>query len=583
LDASEPGASDETEGPTAPELKAAKAAVAALATAAKSFTLYPVGHVMARNQIDTLGQTLAAFFEHAAELVLEIGREGLTYRENLLYQPLPADDPLLPPLLRDGVLWIAFKKGVDENQLAFFLEVVNRYRVLMDEPEGDLVTELWQADLKQIHYDAIEEFWDVKPHFDFSQFSVGPEEPSKLEDEGGRNTVDAGRDSGETKVSDTARDRQTRAAIQIEQPTTRRDLMRLSEKEGELLNAQVAALETQDNTAAVRDILLFTLARQKDDAEFSAFLSVLHDLLFDLLFHRQVGHFHDLLRGVRLLQKNTATAWQRKAIQSFITQLSSKKAWEGHTQFFKELHDLSSAEQLRAQHLINLLDPSFITVLVPELNHIRGSALHQNLIAAAAKLAGRNIQPLEKCLSGSDEATLRQLVMVLGEMAGDRPEALLKRMGRHPAGAVRETAVRTFLAKSAPPVETIMHFIRDDHAGVRNTALDHISRAQDPKLEAALRDYIESDPSAEQDEDHLLRCYIALGKCGSQTSVTFLGETLLGRSAGSLLRFGANAHRQGAALALKHASGEKARQLLEKAGKSLFPAIRNAYRKAMTV
>jgi hypothetical protein len=128
-----------------------------------------------------------------------------------------------------------------------------------------------------------------------------------------------------------------------------------------------------------------------------------------------------------------------------------------------------------------------------------------------------------------------------------------------------------------------MHFIRDDHAGVRNTALDHISRAQDPKLEAALRDYIESDPSAEQDEDHLLRCYIALGKCGSQTSVTFLGETLLGRSAGSLLRFGANAHRQGAALALKHASGEKARQLLEKAGKSLFPAIRNAYRKAMTV
>jgi hypothetical protein len=582
LDASGRGASNETEGPTAPELKAAQAAVAALATASKSFTLYPAGHVMAKNQIDTLGQTLAAFFEHAAELNLEIGRDGLTYRENLLYQPLPADDPLLPPLLRDGVLWIAFKKGVDENQLAFFLEVVNRHRVLMDEPEGDLVTELWQADLKHIQYDAIEEFWDVKPHFDFSQFSVGPNELAKLEEEAGGPTADTGGDSGETKTSDEARDRQTRAAIQIEQPTTRRELMRLSKKENELLNAQVAALETQDNTATVRDILLFTLAQQKDDAEFSAFLRVLHDLLFDLLSNGQAGHFHDLLRGVRLLQKNTTTAWQRTALQAFVTQLSSKKAWEGHTQFFKELHDLSSAEQLRVQHMINLLDPSFVTVLLPELNHIRGSALHQNLIAAAAKLAGRNIQALEKCLSGSDEATLRQMVMVLGEMAGDRPEALLKRMGRHPTGAVRETAVRTLLAKSATPVDTIMNFLGDDHAGVRNTALDHISRAQDPKLETALRNYIKSDPSAEQDEDHLLRCYKALGKCGSQASVTFLGEILLSRSAGGLLRFGANAHRHGAALALKHAPGKHARQLLEKAGKSLFPAIRSAFRKAMT-
>jgi hypothetical protein len=131
-------------------------------------------------------------------------------------------------------------------------------------------------------------------------------------------------------------------------------------------------------------------------------------------------------------------------------------------------------------------------------------------------------------------------------------------------------------------VDTIMTFLGDDHAGVRNTALDHISRAQDPKLETALRNYIESDPSAEQDEDHLLRCYKALGKCGSQASVTFLGEILLSRSAGGLLRFGANAHRHGAALALKHAPGKHARQLLEKAGKSLFPAIRSAFRKAMT-
>lgn len=581
-DAPQSGPPTKAEGPSATEIKVAKDAVAALATAAKSFTLYPAGHVMAQNQIDTLEKTLAAFFEHADELVLNIDREGLSYRETLLYKPMPTDDPLLPPLLRDGFLWIAFKRGVDAQQLAFLLEVVNRYRVLQDEPEGDLVTELWQADLKQIRYDAIEEFWDVKPHFDFSQFSVEPEEPADNQEDAQGETVDAGDTSETAANADKAQNRQARATIRIEQPTTRRELMRLSPKERQRLDTEIAALESQDNTATVRDILLFTLAQQKSEAEFNTFLDVLHDLLFDHLFHQQAGNFHDLLRGIRLLQKNTTITWQRKAIQGFIRRISSPDAWQGQLQFFRELHDNASAEQLRTQHFINLLDSSFIAVLAPELNHIRGSALRQNLINAAAKLAGRNIQPLEKSLHGSDEATLRQMVMILGEMTGDRPQSLLKRMGRHPAGTVRETAIRTLLAKSPPPADTIMDFLSDDHAGVRNIALDHIGRTQDPGLETALRDYIENDPGAERDEDHLLRCYLALGRCGSQASVTFLGEILLSRTAGDLLRFGGNTHRQGAALALKRIPGEQARQLLEKAGKSLFPTIRKAYRKAMT-
>jgi hypothetical protein len=576
-----------SEAPSAIELKAAQEAVAALATAAKNFALYPAGHVMADKQIDTLLQSLAAFFEHGSELALVIGRDGMTYRDNLLYESLPVDDPLIPPLLRDGFLWIAFRKGVDPDQLGFFLEVLNRYRILVDEPEGDLVTELWQADLRHIGYDAIEEFWEVKPQFDFSHFQVEPlSQEAETDDTSLTGDAEGEAPSASQSPGDTAASQDggstSRAAIQIEQPTTRRVLMHLSEKEKADLKSQVENLDTQDNTAIVRDILLFTLAEQEDEGEFRQFLDLLQDLLFDLLYHRQPGHFHDLLRGLRVLQKKTRHPWQRHAVGEFIRRLSSETVWEGQSQFFRDLHTLSSSEQMQTAGFVNLLAPSFVAVLAQELGQVRGSALHQNLVAAAAKLASRDIHALERCISGSGEVALRQMVLILGEMAGERARGLLKRMSRHPAGAVRETAVKTLLVKSDLSVETLLHFLSDSHLGVRSAILEYIGRTRDAEIETALCEYIKNDPSAVQDEDHLISCYNALGKCGGRSTVTFLGETLLNRSAGGLLQFGGNVHRVGAAQALRHCPGAEAAALLEKAAKSLFPAIRGAYRKAIT-
>jgi HEAT repeat protein len=312
-------------------------------------------------------------------------------------------------------------------------------------------------------------------------------------------------------------------------------------------------------------------------------MNVIKDLLLDLLHHRQVAHFHDLLQGIRLLQKRANIAWQRKALGTFIVELSGKAIWKGQTQIFRELHTLSSADQLCIIRAIQMLAPPFVNVLASELSHIRGSALHQNLIVAAAKLAGRHIQSLEACIVGSDEASLRQIVMILGELPGERAQALLQRMGRHPAGGVREIAVKTLMAKTHLPMEALMQYLRDSHPGVRTTVLDHIGRTRDPNAEAALRDHIQNDPHLEEDQEHLLACYQALGKCGSQASIPFLETTLLHRSAGDLLRFGGDARRLGAAIALRHCRGERAEQILKKAAKSLFPTIRNASRKALAI
>jgi hypothetical protein len=358
-------------------------------------------------------------------------------------------------------------------------------------------------------------------------------------------------------------------------------MMRLTAKEKESLKTQIEDLETRDNTAKARETLLFTLSQQKDAPEFEAFLGLLHDLLFDLLVHRQLIPFQNLLQGIRHLEKKNRFTWQRELIRSSFLKLSSVDAWQGHIQVFTELHCLPAAEQQAAIQTIDLLDPAFLLVLVPELDHIRGSALHHKLVVATARLAARNIQALEQCLSGADEGTLRQIAMVLGEMRCERSRELLQRLGRHPSGPIRNTALKTLLALSTPSSQMLIHFLSDQHAGVRQTVLDHIGRSQDPDMEGALRGYIQQNPRVEEDEVHLIGCYRALGRCARKTSLPFLEKVLLRCSAGDLLRFGGNAHRIGAALALKHCRDEQAGRILTKAKKSLVPAIRSSYRKAM--
>ena len=86
---------------------------------------------------------------------------------------------------------------------------------------------------------------------------------------------------------------------------------------------------------------------------------------------------------------------------------------------------------------------------------------------------------------------------------------------------------------------------------------------------------------AEMDPAHILDCYEALGRCGSNNSIPYLSMILLGQGWNRFIGVGKLIHREGAAIALALLDTWEAKDILLAASKSRFQVIRKAFQSAM--
>ena len=109
----------------AAEIQAARKVFAALATAIKNYSLYPPDHIFFKKNLLQLLSCLKGFFAHQRVLRLEVNRAGLFYKETCMYSAARDEDPVVTPLFRDGILWVEMLSGVNVEELARLLELLN--------------------------------------------------------------------------------------------------------------------------------------------------------------------------------------------------------------------------------------------------------------------------------------------------------------------------------------------------------------------------------------------------------------------------------------------------------------------------
>jgi hypothetical protein len=127
-------------------------------------------------------------------------------------------------------------------------------------------------------------------------------------------------------------------------------------------------------------------------------------------------------------------------------------------------------------------------------------------------------------------------------------------------------------------MQKIFEFIEDPDASIRRLILAHMSQSRNEVAEDLLMQYIQSKKFSAAQIEHLMECFVALGKCGSLRSLPFLSKTLLHRK--WMSGFKKSPYRDGAAAALVALKIPEARQLIEAAGRSFYPGLRGIARKA---
>ena len=547
--------SDSTKpAPKEEEWQAVEKVLTSLQLARKNYSLYPENHVNCERALEQFWLQLDKYLRVYGNLRFDLAKDKLLFQGEVILSEPPEEGTLPFTLFRDGIQWLELQQGIDSDEVEQFLRLLNRYRILTDEPEGDLVTALWEARFPHIQYYVAEMFWGTEPEFDLTSSPGGGEDAEVLEEE----EKEASRSECFPPIDPAA------LRITPEEEAELREMVRLEEK--------------RDPVSEYLDILLDSLLELREKESFVPILESLEEVFHDSLARKNFETAQKILKSLHYVRKGCAseTTWALPLIDNFFLTASSAKSLRPLQTAWL---DMDAEEIGQIKQILVLLQPEAIQTLGVMLLETSSLLLQRMLLEVIVVLAHRDLSPLEAMLGRPEEELVQKLVYVLGRINGERSTQLLGKMVRHPSSRVRYEAVKPLLKRGNIDIKGLFHLIEDENDAVRRLILHHMAQDRNKVAENLLLEYLEQGKQKRSDDEHVIACFRTLGRCGSPDSIPFLKKMLLGR--GWLPSFRKLSYRQGAAFALQSMGTMEAQEVLERASKSLFPGARAMARKIM--
>jgi len=541
------------------ELKAAENVLAKLVLAMKQANLYPPDHSISREAVQEAARAMRDFAKRYGELILEVRRDGFSYKEHPLSSGTGSKE-VAYRCHRDGIEWLVFLPGIEDGELLTFVESVNAHQIIGDEEEGDIVTSLWEAELKSIRYHTDPAVWRNEPLLDLSRFRVHRSEKQQ---------------EGKPEA-----DRETDEARSILDSSTDRQLWQLTREEVELTRRMVEDEENRDHTQDIFDVFLILLQQQRTREEVSTALGIVRECFEKALsrgLFRQTSRF---LGRFRILREDYAQqgSWALSHVDDFLNMISGSRVLGSLKAPLRQSGpgDLEQLEGLR-QTLIRL-QPESVEALFTLLPETGSREVQEAIRDAVRELAESDPWPLCRLARYAEPEVALEAVAILGGVARERVPPVLREAAKSGDARIRRAAVRGLIRQRALKPREFLPFLGGPDEEVRNMVFHFLSSERSEEAEEAILEYIRRGGFRRRNAEFLLSLYRVLGLCGTRRSEEFLREWLL---SGALSFGGVRAvHRRGAATALHLLATARAREVLREAGESIRPGVRRAARRA---
>lgn len=531
-----------------------------LLLAGKNLSLYPEGHSISLNSISQFHTRLEAYIRQNGDVRIEIERDRVVCQGETVQKGPPEEGTLPFTLFRDGIRWLEFTEGVTGEETRDVLSIVNRYSILTTEPEGDIVTAFWEARFVHVQYEAADFF-----------SGLAQDQLDSLSQAETRPPVSSARPSG-TQTDDVRTEEKPPAMPGG--PAIDPAALTLNQREQTQLQDMIFREETASSTAHL-NMLLDSLLQYQEEKDFSITLDVLSEEFAGSFVRHDFEAALIILDGLRTIMESgrIRARWAGPLIEALITKISAAA-------YLKPLEDIWSdisvhqAETFR--QIFKHLHPRAVNTLARLLVARQPAQLEQMLEDAIISLVRRDTGCLEELIRHSDERIAARFVPVLFRLDGDASAKYLIKLARHPSEPVRRMAVKAIAHARGDQTTTLFEFIDDPDVSVRRVVLKHLSQSRNETAEDLLLQYLQNRKINSLQTEHIMECFGTLGKCGSLRSVPFLRKTLLGRKWLAGLR--KSAYREGAVLALVALRIPEAREVIETAGRSIFPGLRRTVR-----
>ncbi|MDR2861450.1 MAG: hypothetical protein LBV07_02725 [Syntrophobacterales bacterium] len=618
---------------------AVKTGMVAFSMVVKNHALYPETNTLCQNSLLKFKEWLDNFLLHQDSLQLFVEKDCLLFQQEIVLQDKPGEQTMAQPFFRDGVQWFEFLYGITIEELRMFIILLNRFRILREEAEDDLVTALWEANFLYIQYKTANEFWEIEPFIDFG--NVNPnyssaKEPHKtgempfyqsetfgfmsgipgyrrLSQDGDQTDATSGfsMESKSTpesphggyaspfpgsgyEVSPDQHDEASHAkkkfsflssdlddAIFMQRNDKR--FWKLSKSENALIQDMIFEEEHRNTTHDCLDVLFILLTSHNNKAIGSAVLNFLLDEMQYALSQEDFIYIHHFLVRLNHLSKSPdpSKPWLVPFILDFQKKIASPSVLEALNDTWTHINTLTDATIDELRQILLLMTPEVVHALARTLMQTENPRIESMLIEIIAIQVCRSSADMSDAIRRLKSPLLRQLINILKSQE-PYPAGLLIKLVNHESDLVQEEAVKALLHLNSRHIADIFHLMHGASPKIKRLICLQLAQKMDPKAEGLLLNYLmdSQKQNKELDRIHIVDCYRALACGSSPKTVHFLHETLLKKGWRSLLgienQF--HLHRLGAALALMlMPKNEEAKIILEKALRNSHLSISSAY------
>lgn len=545
----------------------------------KNYGLYPEDHTSTLKTFENLIAAFGSFFSTHGDLRLTVEKDGLLYDSKPVHEISPAApaEDITTLLYRDGIKWIEFKEGLTPEELAYFFRITYKYRSLAEEIEGDIVTALMDEELEYIDFKAVDIFWQDLLLIDFSQL---PPPVPQQEDLADQEEVAEQNEPDQSKQPE-GPIREDISARSIADPSINAAQLELADGDYEILRQMVHEEESWEITEDLFELLLIILKSQSDEEKFTAVLEFISEVAVESIERDKFDLLVKLFESLHKLfsqGKSTTQDWQRPLIGRFFQDLSRPEIFQLISDELLQLKT-SEIEKLKTlDQALHYFSPEVIPFLVPVIIQRSASEIQQLVSEVIVDLSRRDIGPLERIAEQHGTELGDKLLDILDRLQGERVNEILFKICGHSSDKVRRKAIKELLDRDPQYAQRLFALIDDPNQAIRTCIFAAFAKHKSSALENMLLNYLQEN-SAQENPAHILACYEALGRCGSNQAVPFLRRILLNRGWNSFMGAGKLIFREGAAIALALLDTPDAKNVLQQASLSRFGVIRKAFAK----
>lgn len=474
-----------------------------MATVLRNMRTYQPNNPVLQKSLDNLQRRITAYLSRHESLTLLVRETELIYGSNVVYCSDDKMESLAFAMYRDGIRLISFRDGLVRSETYEFLSALHEAREA-DPYQADLVTILWEKDLTNISYRAVDAYLEAEDKKSIEELAQKIDEKPRLSHEGGQ-LPDTEFFLKELGLS---LEHRVKAPKRLKRRVSEQDIQKISHE----------ILEEEDSSILKRcsDICVEILNMGPRDETFDRVTNFLGRIC-----DWQVGSGDYLsacaiMSDLRTLKERDEVAEPRKAsITDTIDKLGERRLI---LQLGEHLPDLSEQRLEEIFAYLTMLSPTAINPLCDVLADCEVRRVRYLLCRAISVIAKNNPEYLRQAIEDKRWYFVRNVVMILGLMGNPKGIGLLKQASHHSEARVRREVARSIgKIRNSQGLGALQDLCQDNNKMVRFASLSAMREIDSAEgrdfLEAMIIDKSFNKKSMDEKRE-VMRTYGNMGKEG---------------------------------------------------------------------